>query len=72
MKIKKNRRREWARLLVKTIIMMIAVIMAIMLLKLQRIEGNQWEPVYRDGDLVLKRRIDDVPFALLRVRGCDD
>ena len=72
MRIKKSRRREWARLLVKMMIMMVAAIMAIMLLKLQRIEGNQWESAYRDGDLVLKRRIDDVPFALLRVRGFDD
>lgn len=72
MKIKKSRRREWARLLVKVIVVVTAIIMAMMLLKLQRIEGNQWEPAYRDGDLVLKRRIDDVPFALLRVRGFDD
>ena len=68
MKIKKSRRREWARLLGKVVVL--AALVA--LVQVQRIEGNGLEPAYMDGDLVLSFRFSNAPFLLLRVRGFGD
>jgi hypothetical protein len=68
MKIKKNGRREWARLLGKIAILVALVV----LVRVRRIEGDELEPIYRDGDLVLSFRFGDAPFLQLRMRGFDD
>ena len=72
MKIKRSRRREWARLLVKVAVFAVLIVAVKMLLKIQRIEGGNRAPLYKDGDLVLMWRVDDTPFLQLRIRGFDD
>lgn len=72
MKIKRSWGREWARPLGKIIIIGVFLLLASALINVRRIEGDDLEPIYRDGDLVLATRYNDAPFLQLRVRGFDD
>ena len=72
MKIKRSRRREWARLLVRVLAIAFLVVCAAFSIRLHRVEGDEQAPAYKDGDLVMMWRSDDTPFLQLRVRGFDD
>ena len=70
--IKRSRRREWARLLARVMIIVTLVAAIVVFLRVQRIEGINMEPNYKDGDLVIMWRLTNAPFLQLRVRGFDD
>ena len=70
--IRRKWRREWARLLARAIAVVAIVMVALVLFRVQRIEGDSLEPNYKDGDLVIMWRSDSAPFLQLRVRGFND
>ena len=70
--IKRSRRREWARLLARAMIIATLAAAIVVFLRIQRIEGINMEPNYKDGDLVIMWRLTNAPFLQLRVRGFDD
>lgn len=72
MKIKNGRRREWARLFLKICIVGALVVGIIIYFRFDRIVGNVQSPLYKDGDLIIRRRKDDAPLLQIRVRGIDD
>ena len=72
MKIRKNRRREWARLLLRGASLIIVTMVFFIFIKARRIVGNELAPKYMDGDLVLLFKPRNTPFLQLRVRGFDD
>ena len=72
MKIKRGRRREWARLLARVLIMVLSVGLCAVFVRLRRVEGDELAPAYKDGDLVMIWRMNGTPFLQLRTRGFDD
>lgn len=72
MKIKKARGRECLRLLARVGVIVVLSVVFFSFFSIERIEGNDLAPNYRDGDLVLKSKIEGETYLLLRIRGFDD
>ena len=72
MKIKRSWRRAQARLLVRAAMLIMVLVGLIVMFEPKRIVGNELAPLYKDGDLVIRRRSDNAPFLQMRIRGFDD
>lgn len=72
MKIKKAKGRECWRLLARVGIIGVLLVVFFSFFSFERIEGDNSSPNYKDGDLVLRNRVGDETYLLLRIRGFDD
>ena len=71
--IKKSRKREWFRFLVRVGLLISLIIVGFFIFDVDRIVGDGKSPNYKDGDLVFRSNFGrKLPFLLIRVRGFND
>lgn len=72
MKIKKAKGRECWRLLARVGFIGVLLFVFFSFFSVERIEGDDLSPNYKDGDLVLRNKVGNETYLLLRIRGFDD